>query len=126
METEQWVDRERAIWKVLPLHPHPQPLESFTSYLIRLTEANGFKSIYDIAVLVGVKHRWNWIYHSADFPNATYTGLAQVVGCRPTQVMMTTFLPIAQNFGYPSHPQPLHRFLQDSLASMLRYCPSCL
>ncbi len=30
METGPWIDRERAIWKVLPLHPQPQPLESFT------------------------------------------------------------------------------------------------
>ena len=52
METEQWIDRERAIWKVLPLHPQPQPLESFTSYLIRLAEANGLQSFREIVALL--------------------------------------------------------------------------
>jgi TniQ len=51
MVTEPWHDRERAIWKRLPLHPQPQPLESFTSYLLRLAEANGLRSIYEIAQL---------------------------------------------------------------------------
>ncbi len=51
METELWIDQERAIWKVLPLHPQPQPLESMTSYLTRLAEANGLQSINELGAL---------------------------------------------------------------------------
>ena len=29
MGAEPWVDRERAIWNVLPLRPQPQPLEIY-------------------------------------------------------------------------------------------------
>ncbi len=126
MVTVQWIDRERAIWKRLPLHPQPQPLESFTSYLLRLAEANGLRSIYEIAQLAGAKNAWSWI-HFADFPHSADTNLAQIAGCTPAQLMMATFLPIAQIFGYPSHhTKPLHRFFQESLAKGLRYCPSCL
>src|SRR5258708_19570175 len=52
METEQWVEQERAIWNVLPLHPQPQPLESFTSSLIRLPPATGLHSIPDLIPLL--------------------------------------------------------------------------
>lgn len=125
MVVSEMLDPERLFWKLLPLHPQPQPFESFTSYLLRLAEVNGLKSIYKIALLAGAKNGWSWI-HSADFPNPVYTSLAQVAGCMPTQVMMTTFFPIALNFGYSSHPLSLRRFLRGSLAQGLRYCPLCL
>ena len=48
MGTELWVDHKQAIWNVLPLHPQPQPLESITSYITRLAEANGRQSINEL------------------------------------------------------------------------------
>jgi hypothetical protein len=53
MATELWVHRERAIWNMLPLRPRPQPLESMTSYITRLAEANGLQSINELAALAG-------------------------------------------------------------------------
>jgi transcriptional regulator with XRE-family HTH domain len=125
METDTLLNIERPIWKLLPLHPQPQPLESFTSYLLRLAEANRLKSIYEIFTLAGAKNGWQWI-HCADFPSPVYTNLAQIAGCTPTQIMMTTFYTLGWNFGYPPHNTPLHRFLQGSRAERLRYCPCCL
>ncbi len=53
MKTEAGVDHKQAIWNVLPLHPQPQPLESMTSYLTRLAEANGLQSIHELGALAG-------------------------------------------------------------------------
>jgi len=124
METGPWIDRERAIWKVLPLHPQPQPLESFTSYIMRLAEANGLKSINELATLAGT--RWSRVHTSPDYPCPPYEGLARITGCTETRLGRMTFLPLAQYFGCPLHPRPLRRFFQSSLAPTLRYCPRCL
>ena len=32
-------------FEVLPIHPRPQPMETLTSYLTRLAEANGIPNI---------------------------------------------------------------------------------
>ena len=128
METEQWVDRERAIWKWLPLHPQPQPLESFTSYLIRLAEANGLQSIRELVALVGSpQRRRESLYNSPDYPAPSfYAGLAQITGCPEERLLQTTFHSLIQRFGRSTYPHSLHQFLRESLASSLRYCPACL
>src|SRR6266566_2114957 len=92
MGTEQWIDRERAIWKVLPLHPQPQPLESFTSYLIRLAEANGLQSIREIVALLGSpRRRQESLYNSPDYPAPSfYAGLAQITGCPEERLLQPT------------------------------------
>ncbi len=51
MESGNLFDPQQSIWKVLPLHPQPQPLESITSYMIRLAEANGLQSIHELGAL---------------------------------------------------------------------------
>jgi hypothetical protein len=53
MGTEPWVDHQQATWNVLPLRPRPQPLESMTSYITRLAEANGLQSINELGALAG-------------------------------------------------------------------------
>ncbi len=128
METEQWVDRERAIWKVLPLHPQPQPLESFTSYLIRLAEANGFQSIRELVALVGSpRRRQESLYNSPDYPAPSfYAGLAHITGCPEERLLQTTFHSLIRRFGCSTYPHSLHQFLRESLASSLRYCAACL
>jgi TniQ len=125
MDIEPVLDRERPIWRLLPLHPQPQPFESFTGYLLRLTEANGLRSTCEIAALAGIASPLAWI-HSADFPKPAFTTLAQIAGCTPARVLLMTFSALGSNFGCSLHATPLHRFLQGSLADGLRYCPSCL
>ena len=112
METEQWVDQERAIWKVLPLHPHPQPLESFTSYLIRLAEANGLQSIRELIALVGSpQRRQQSLYNSPDYPAPSfYAGLAQITGCPEERLLQTTFHFLIRRFGRSMYPHALHHF----------------
>src|SRR3989442_1292443 len=124
METEQWVEQERSIWKQLPLHPQPQPLESFSSYIMRLTEANGLKSINELGFLA--KTRWYRVHTSPDYPSLPYEGLARIAGCTEEALKQMTFQNLAQRIGCPTHPMPLRRFLQGSLAPNLRYCPRCL
>ena len=124
METEPWIDRERATWKVLPLHPQPQPLESFSSYITRLAEANGLQSINELATLAGA--RWSRVYARPDYPCLPYEGLARIAGCTEEVLEQMTFQNLAQRFSCPTHPMPLRRFLQGSLAPNLRYCPRCL
>ena len=112
METEQWIDRERAIWKVLPLHPQPQPLESFTSYLIRLAEANGLQSICELVALVGSpRRRQESLHNSPDYPAPSfYAGLAQITGCSEERLLQTTFHFLIRRFGRSTYPHALHQF----------------
>src|SRR6266700_6901828 len=124
MGTELWVDRERAIWKVLPLRPQPQPFESITSYIIRLAEANGLQSINELGTLAG-----GMIFSylkNPDYPAATYPGLAQITGYPEERWFDMTFFHLLHHFGYVLNRYSLHRFFQGSLASSLRYCPLCL
>lgn len=128
METEQWVERERAIWNMLPLHPQPQPLESLTSYLIRLAETNGLQSIRELVALAGSSRRkWESLYHSPDYPAPSfYAGLAHITGCPEERLRQTTFSFLIRRFERSMYPHSLHQFLRESLASSLRYCPACL
>jgi transcriptional regulator with XRE-family HTH domain len=128
METEQWAQQAHAIWKVLPLHPHPQVRESFTGYLIRLAEGNQLKNMSELVALVGIpRRRLPNLYRLPDGPAPSYyAGLAQLTGCPEERLLQTTFVPFVQRFGCSTNPHSLHRFLAGSLAPCLRYCPLCL
>jgi len=119
-------DPERAIWKLLPLHPQPQPLESFSSYLIRLGEANGLRSLKELDALAGPYPRGQSARLAPDYPSPSYEGLAQLTGCTEARLKSATFLHLGRRFGRAQHPLTLRRFLQGSLASCVRYCPQCL
>lgn len=116
------------IWKVLPLHPPPQPFESMTSYLIRLAEANGLRSMSEFVGLLGISYgRLTWVCTFADYPAPSTTrGLAHITGCSEERLQQMTFLPLVQRFGRTTGPHSLQQFLAGSLASCLRYCPYCL
>ena len=79
MGTELWVDHKQAIWNVLPLHPQPQPLESITSYITRLAEANGLQSINELGALVGGM-TFSSLKKNPDYPTVSYPGLAHISG----------------------------------------------
>src|SRR5712691_1906127 len=123
--TEPWVDRERAIWKVLPLHPQPQPLESMASYITRLAEANGLQSINELRALAGGM-AFSGMKRSPDYPAASYSGLAHITGHPEERWPNMTFFHLVQHFGCAMNPNSLHSFLAGSLAASLRYCPICL
>ncbi len=124
MRTELWADRERAIWNLLPLRPRPQLLESMTSYITRLAEANGLQSLDELGALAG-----GMIFSylkSPDYPAAAYPALARITGYPEERWFDMTFFHLLQRFGYPINRYSLHQFFQGSLASSLRYCPVCL
>jgi TniQ len=113
---------------VLPLHPQPLPLEAFTSYISRLSEANGLKTAEEIAHLLfsGTSMSSYTVRQLADFP-LTSLGTLPVLGvCSQSDLLKTTFFHLGRKFG--RNPQNMHRsgFLSDSVALDLRYCPHCL
>ncbi len=114
------------IWQQLPLHPQPASLESVTSYITRLTQANGLQSIAELATLAGLNHNWQSL---RSFPDGSITnalGLTTLTGCTRTDLDAMTFLPLGRHFGRANSTLTLRRFLEGSLASYLRYCPLCL
>src|SRR5260370_36512666 len=126
MEGPGLPNSERSVWKSLPLHPQPQVLESFSSYVTRLAEANGLQSMNELAALVGAKRFRFDQRHPADYPYRLYIRLAEVAGCSLARLQSTTFFHLGEHFGMPSYSPLLHRFLRTSLAGSLRYCPCCL
>jgi hypothetical protein len=117
-----------SIWKLLPLHPPPEPFESMTSYLIRLAEENGLRSMGGFVGLLRISYgRLTSICISPDYPAPfALAGLSQITGCSEERLQQTTFLPLIQRFGHTRGPHALQQFLEGSLASGLRYCPCCL
>lgn len=125
MEAESLVHHKQAIWNVLPLHPQPQLLESMTSYITRLAEANGLQSIHELRALAGGM-AFSGMKRSPDYPAPSYPGLAQITGHPEERWLNMTFFHLVGHFGCAMNPSSLHRFLAGSLASSLRYCPICL
>jgi hypothetical protein len=120
-----WVEPKQEIWKVLPLHPQPEVLESITSYMKRLALANGLQSMKELGILAGgMPGLSNW--KCPDYPNLSFSGLAQISGVPAARWLRLTLFSLLQHFGYSLHPLSLHKFLAGSLAASLRYCPICL
>ncbi len=126
METAKMLNLEHPFWKLLPLHPQPCWLESLSSYLTRLAEANGLKSRNEIAALAGIhRGRPSWRF-AADYPSSSLERIACLVGCTEATLLDTTFFHLARHFGYPTRLGAIQKFFQGSLSSTLRYCPRCL
>lgn len=127
METAEF-EALHFIWKRLPLHPPPEPFESMTSYLIRLAEENGLRSMSEFVGLLGISYgRLTGVCTSPDYPAPfSYAGLAHITGCSEERLQLTTFSPLLQRFGDSVGPRSIQRFLAGSIAPCLRYCPCCL
>jgi hypothetical protein len=125
MGTELWVDRERAIWNVLPLRPRPEVLESLSSYITRLAEVNGIQSINELGALAGGLPIIP-LKRNPDYPIAASQGLVQLTGQPQERWVDMTFSPLLQHFGCAMNPYAVHNFLAGSLGASLRYCPLCL
>jgi len=126
VEETKAFDPQRFIWETLPLHPQPQPLESCTSYILRLAEANGMKSTSELATIAGASTGFQFERRNPDYPHRRQVGLVRSAGCVLSTIQKTTFFHLSQHFGYGAFSPSFQRFLQGSLAPSLRYCPSCL
>jgi transcriptional regulator with XRE-family HTH domain len=107
---------------VLPLHPKPRQLESFSSYLTRLAEANGIRFVKPLLGMF-----WNiQKFRQADCPPSALGNLPSSVACSEEILLSTTFFYLGKKFGQPGNPQILGLFLAGSVGSYLRYCPFCI
>ena len=129
MEAGSSGEHRLEIWRVLPLRPRPQPLESLTGYITRLAESNGLQSLSELGALAGgttffsSKRGWNTF---CEYSTLSYSGLAQITGIPPVRWLDMTFFHLIGHFGRSVHPITLQKFLVGSIAPTLRYCPSCL
>lgn len=108
----------------LPIHPPPQALETFTSYLIRLAEVNGIQSIHTLRHLLfpNMSFRPHLNLYNTDTLMRSFPSLAQAAHCTLEQLRQTTVFHLVNKFGcIVALP-----FLQDSLAPTVRFCPDCL
>lgn len=110
----------------LPLHPKPEHLESLTSYLMRLAEANGIRTVDGLTAVCFPNQDRRITRDLADYPPTSMDVLVRVGGCAQQTLLETTFVHVGTKFGRSIQPQPLSRFLSGSVAQHLRYCPICL
>lgn len=111
---------------LLPIHPHPRELESFTGYLTRLAEANAIRQMNRLNVLTGLFLAE--VRSPSDFPVAAgFRQLPQLTGCSIERLNGTTIYHLLRKFGRTTAaPQRSKQFLDESVAYHLRYCPACL
>jgi DNA-binding XRE family transcriptional regulator len=62
----------------------------------------------------------------SDYPLLSFGEIAARTACTDLQIVGTTFFHMGKKFGRSTHPASFASLLIGSLASSLRYCPSCL
>ncbi len=110
----------------LPLRPQPEPLESLTSYLTRLAEANQLRSIQTLFKLCFPTGRSKLTLHTGDYPPISFGALPAVACCPEPELLAMTFYHFGKKFDRLLKPRSLAQFLAESIAPHLRYCPQCL
>lgn len=110
----------------LPVHPQPEPLESLTSYTIRLAEANGIETRNHLHSFFFTHCCEGTMRVMADLPLADYDTLSARAACSETALRATTFYYLVSKFNRPTSTRKAGHFLFGSLARQLRYCPLCL
>lgn len=121
-ETEQ----ARYYFDVLPARPPILPLETLSSYSIRLAQANGIRLVQHLVSLYFPLQSPNQTRHLNDCPPLRLANLEALSGCPTPLLLATTFYPLGPLFGRHVHPQTLAKFLSGAVAPSLRYCPGCL
>jgi transcriptional regulator with XRE-family HTH domain len=119
METTYFFD-------TLPIHPRPEHLESFTSYLTRLAEANGLKTISSLAFTCFFDQNLQTIRWQKDNPPVSFGILPAAAKCSISRLLATTFFHLGKKFERSSLPQPISHFLSEETARSLRFCPHCI
>ena len=113
---------------ILPIRPPPKRLETISSYMIRLAQANGIKSLRGLLVLLSLERHIH-VYDAgvfADFPPVSFSTLPVAAACSEARLLEMTFYHLIKKFNRPLDPRFVSRFLASSIARRLRYCPLCL
>lgn len=109
----------------LPVHPQPQTLEAFTSFVPGLAVANGIKAVTGMSTLCFPSGSFK-LRKAADYPVLSFEELPNLSACSIETLRATTFYYLVEVFGRSTHPQTTSRFLTGMLGATLRYCPLCL
>lgn len=118
-------------FETLALHPPPEPFESFTSYITRLAQDNGLKTMQDFAYVffpeTVYRHDHSGLAkYFTDYTPPAFGSVAKVGVCRETQLQAMTFFHLAAKFDRDPWYDPLWYFLRGVISPYLRYCPKCL
>lgn len=108
----------------LPRHPQPEYLESLSSYIMRIAEANGYDEIRTLYKLMGIYI--NKAEQFDDLPHPFFAAVSLRTACSEQELLATTLYHAGKKFGRSPQANALSRFFQGSLGEYLRYCPSCL
>jgi len=119
----QVISTKNLSFNSLPLHPQPEPLESFTSYLIRLAEENHIDRPQSLFLLFGGDDKMK---RTADYPHYTIERLSLAAACDKANLLRTTFHHLARKFDRSDTPTSIAPFLKGSISQSFRYCPLCI
>src|SRR6266487_4262724 len=120
------IDQVRYYFEALPLHPQPEKLESLTSYLTRLAEANGIQTSSAFAHICFPEYNIEAIHSLNDFPLYSLMNLQAAACCSEAVVQATTFYHLGRKFGRVYDSSACYHFLRNSIAPFFRYCPLCI
>lgn len=110
----------------MPLHPQPERLETFTSYLLRLAQAHHIRTVDKFSALCFPDYNRRVMRELSDYPPVSFAALPMLTTCSSFALLATTFHHVGIKFGRSTRPQPLSRFLSKNVAPYLRYCPACI
>lgn len=114
------------IFDVLPVHPAPLPLESYTSYVTRLAESNGLTRYSDLAERLFPNFHALKVRELNDYTPVSFGRLIDETLCSETDLQATTFFHLARKFGRVPQSRSLSLFMVRALAPHLRFCPRCI
>jgi hypothetical protein len=111
---------------VLPIHPPPERLESYTGYLTRLAEHNGLMRFTDLADRLFPGTHALKVREFTDYTPSSYGRLLCETTCTEMLLQTTTFFHLARKFGLSPLSYKLRAFMRGALSPHLRYCPHCI
>lgn len=114
------------IFDVLPVHPQPHHLETLTSYVTRLAQANGIQTAHELKQVVFPNRNIQGVLAMKDLPPKTYDRLPEASNCAETMLQNLTLAHLSTRFSHDTTPLAVGVFLMEALAGKLRYCPLCL
>jgi len=114
------VNPDRLYLNTLPAHPDPMPLETLSSYLKRLAQANGIHHLATFSHLTGISQPDRLLELH---PPPDWGCMAQTTQTSPQQLLTLTTYYLVHKFGRVTSPG---RFLARSCSPYLRWCTHCL
>ncbi len=116
-------------FETLPVRLSPQPLESFSSLLLRNAEANRWTSLIGLYEALTLSPEYRTPRSNGrliDHAPLSWGQIPIVLDCPLSSLQATTFHYLMERFGRLDQPHQTGIFLSGSLAKSLRYCPQCL